>query len=93
MSLACSRRKRETGLGEGPPARQTRAFDLPHYRRRAATGRILLCCLTLVSFVLGYAWAAGWVGEMWAVEASVTHCLLGAGTLGASAALGAWMLS
>ena len=49
--------------------------------------------LTLVSFVLGYAWAAGWIGEMWAVEASVTHCLLGAGTLGISAALGVWMLS
>ena len=49
-------------------------------------------CLTLVSFVLGYAWAAGWVGEMWTVEASVTHCLLGAGTLGVAAALGVWML-
>lgn len=50
-------------------------------------------CLTLVSFVLGYAWAAGWLGEMCAMDPSVTHCLLGAGTLGASAALGALMLS
>ena len=50
-------------------------------------------CLTLLSFVLGYSWAAGWVDEAWAVEASVAHCLLGAGTLGISAALGVWMLS
>ena len=68
-----------------------------HRERHSATGgnRFVLGvgCLTLVSFVLGYAWAAGWVGEMWTVEASVTHCLLGAGTLGVSAALGVWMLS
>ena len=68
-----------------------------HRERRSATGgnRFVLGvgCLTLVSFVLGYAWAARWVGEMWTVEASVSHCLLGAGTLGVSAALGVWMLS
>ena len=45
-------------------------------------------CLTLLTFVLGYSWAAGWVGEASAVEASVAHCFLGAGTLGISAALG-----
>ena len=65
--------------------------------RHSATGgnRFVLGvgCLTLVSFVLGYGWAAGWVGEMWTVEASVSNCLLGAGTLGVSAALGVWMLS
>jgi hypothetical protein len=43
-------------------------------------------CLTLVSFVLGYAWAAGWFGDP--VEASISHCLLGAGMLGISTALG-----
>jgi len=50
-------------------------------------------CLTLLSFVVGYAWAAGWLGETGVVEASVAHCLLGGGTLGISAALGVWMLS
>jgi hypothetical protein len=78
-----------------PPARDD-SMRL-HRERHSATGgnRFVLGvgCLTLVSFVLGYAWAAGWVGEMWTVEASVTHCLLGAGTLGVSAALGVWMLS
>jgi hypothetical protein len=49
--------------------------------------------LTLLSFVLGYGWAAGWLGEPGAVEASTAHCLLGGGTLGISAALGVWMLS
>jgi hypothetical protein len=67
-----------------------------HRERHSATtgNRFVLGvgCLTLVSFVLGYAWAAGWL-ERWAVEASVPHCLLGAGTLGISAALGVWMLS
>ena len=50
-------------------------------------------CLTLLSFVLGYAWAAGWLAEAGAVEASMTHCLLGGGVFGISAALGVWMLS
>lgn len=42
--------------------------------------------LTLLSFVLGYAWAAGWLGDP--VEASLVHCLMGAGMLGVSTALG-----
>jgi hypothetical protein len=43
-------------------------------------------CVTIVSFVLGYAWAAGWLSDP--VEASPAHCLLGAGMLGVSTALG-----
>ncbi len=50
-------------------------------------------CLTLLSFVVGYAWAAGWIGTPGQVEISVTHCLLGGGTLGTSAALSFWLLS
>jgi len=64
--------------------------------RSVATGNRLVLgigCLTLLSFVIGYAWAAGWVDETWAVEASVTHCLLGGGILGISAALGVWIVS
>ena len=56
-------------------------------------GPVRPCSRVGRSASLGYAWAAGWIGEMWAVEASATHCRLGAGTLGASATLGAWMLS
>ena len=65
-------------------------------RHNAITGNRFVLgvgCLTLVSFVLGYAWAAGWLAETWSVETSATHCLLGAGTLGISAALGVWMMS
>src|SRR5262245_6614252 len=43
-------------------------------------------CVTLLSFVLGYAWAAGWLSDP--VELSPAHCLLGAGMLGVSTALG-----
>ena len=50
-------------------------------------------CLALLSFVMGYAWAAGWVAGTGPLENSVTHCLLGGGTLGISTALGVWMWS
>jgi len=50
-------------------------------------------CLTLLSFVVGYAWAAGWLGAGGPLETSVAHCLLGGGTIGVSAALGIWFLS
>ncbi len=49
--------------------------------------------LTLLSFVVGYAWAAGWVGATGPPEPSVAHCLLGGATLGISAALGVWWWS
>jgi len=54
---------------------------------------VVLIRLTLLSFVLGYAWAAGWLADAGAVEVSVGHCLLGGGTVGISAARGVWMLS
>ena len=83
-----------------PPRHRPSARDdkgrLQRERHSVPTGNrfvIGVGCLTLLSFVLGYSWAAGWVGEAWAVEASVAHCFLGAGTLGISAALGVWMLS
>jgi len=50
-------------------------------------------CVALLSFVVGYAWAAGWVGEAGPVDVSLGHCLLGGGTLGTSVALGIWLLS
>lgn len=50
-------------------------------------------CLTLLTFVLGYAWAAGWIDDPRPVETSVSHCLLGGATVGVSAALGVWLLS
>jgi hypothetical protein len=83
-----------------PPRHKRSARDdirrLPRESHGAATGNRLVLgigCLTLLSFVIGYAWAAGWVDETWAVEASVTHCLLGGGILGISAALGVWFVS
>lgn len=76
----------------------SRWYDIRGLRREPRIGAgdrytVVVGCLTLLAFVVGYAWAAGWLGAAGPVETSVPHCLLGGGTIGVSAALGIWFMS
>jgi len=68
---------------------------LPPHRHMGTGNRyvVIVGCLQLVSFVVGYAWSAGWIAGAAPVMPSAGHCLLGGATLGVSAALGTWLLS
>lgn len=68
---------------------------LPPQRRMGTGNRyvVIVGCLQLLSFVVGYGWSAGWIAGTVPVAPSLGHCLLGGATLGVSAALGTWLLS
>ena len=60
---------------------------------RGSSYVVVMGCLQLLSFVVGYAWAAGWLAGVATPELSVGHCLLGGATLGVSTSLGVWFFS